>query len=133
MVITYATYEESLGWRRLLIVGADYRVNGGMLELCRQELRQCAASYRRPERHAILMRISWVSAAGRSIHDPTRPRADRHDRGDLGAVAHQDRSPHVLAGGHVEPEHRAVARTELLLDDFDRIRRDLGHVDVDVV
>src|SRR4051812_35243535 len=47
-VFTCATYEESSGWRRLLIVGADHRVNGGMPELGR---RNCDnAPRKRPDR-----------------------------------------------------------------------------------
>jgi len=43
MVFTCATYEESLGWRRLLIVAADYRVNRWDARGSSTELRQCAA------------------------------------------------------------------------------------------
>src|SRR5215813_11717443 len=45
MAFTCATYEESSGWRRLLIVGADDRVNGGMLEVSR---RNCDIAPRDP-------------------------------------------------------------------------------------
>lgn len=47
-------------------------------------------------------------------------------------VTDEDLPPHVLAGGHVEPEARAAACPELLLDELDGVGRDLGHVEVDV-
>src|ERR1041385_6327037 len=62
MVFTCATYEESSGWRRLLIVGADHRVNGGMPELCR---RNCDNAPRKapPARRLSLTSLAAAIAA----------------------------------------------------------------------
>src|SRR3954470_12488363 len=83
MVFTCATYEESLGWRRLLIVGAEHRVNGGMPELCRRNCDNAPREWSGPAR----------------ISRPT-PRIPEYPR-----------NIDSLRAGPAHPEHRPLLRT----------------------
>ena len=93
MVFTYATYEESSGWRRLLIVGADHRVNGGMPQLCR---RNCDNAPReRPKPRRFLARISVPPPRIPDYAQNIVIGLARMEGSTIGIVANQ---PLVLAG-----------------------------------